>query len=441
MTTKFHLAWFVANGFGVQGFRDGWAGMWTGTNGRDFAKADFYVDMARSLERAGFDYMMLEDSSNVPYTYGGTHEQYVKHAIATPKHDPAQLAPILGYATEHLGIVSTLSTAEYHPYMLARQIATMDHLSGGRGGWNIVTGSNDGTAQNYGFDGHYPHDERYDRADEFIDLVNKLLGSWEPDSVVMDRETGTFADYTKIHPVFHEGQYYKSRGPLNVAPSPQGRPVFCQAGGSPRGREFAAANADTIIASANGVAEMKAFRNDIRERMLTHGRNPDDCKVLFLIDPILGETTEAALDRKARAKAEFDANLVREIANFGRVTGLDFSNVDPDAPLDPSKLSSNGHQSMLLDRMRDGVKSVRELVSSRSATDSLGLYGTPDAVASQMGDVMDEIGGDGFLFGTRTVNRHAVAEVTDGLVPELQRRGLTRTEYEFSTFRENLLAY
>jgi long-chain alkane monooxygenase len=439
MTMQFHLAWFVANGFGVQGFRDGWDGRWAGTNGRDFAKADFYVDMIRSLERAGFDYMMLEDSSNVPYTYGGTHEQYVKHAIATPKHDPTQLAPILAYTTQHIGVVTTLSTSEYHPYMLARQIATLDHLADGRGGWNIVTGSNDGSAQNYGMAKHHPHDERYDRADEFVEVVKQLLGSWERDAVVMDRDTATFAVHSKIHPINFEGTYYSSRGPLNVTPSPQGRPVFCQAGGSTRGREFAARTADTVIASANGVEEMKTFRDDIRKRMIAHGRKPDECKILFLVDPILGETMQHALDRKQQAKAEFEANMEREMANFGRVTGIDFSAMDPDAPF--GELSSNGHQSVLASRIAAGAKTPRELITNRSATDSLGLAGTPDAIASQMGDVMIEIGGDGFLFGPRTVNRHSVAEITDGLVPELQRRGLTRKQYDYSTFRENLLAF
>lgn len=435
----FHLAWFVANGFGVQGFQDGWNGTWAGTNGRDFARPDFYVDMVRSLERAGFDYMMLEDSSNVPYTYGGTHEQYVKHAIATPKHDPAQLAPILAYVTKSIGVVATLSTAEYHPYMLARQMGTLDHLAEGRAGWNIVTGSNDGTAQNYGMKGHFPHDERYDRADEFVDLVTRLWGSWESDAVVMDRETGTFADHSKIHPVDFEGVYYASRGPLSVAPSPQGRPVFCQAGGSPRGMEFAARTADTVIGSTKGIAEMKSFREDIRSRMAKYGRDPDDVKVLFLVDPVLGESADHARDRKEAAALEFTSNLERELANLSRVTGIDFASMDPDQPF--SELTSNGHQSVLTSRIADGATTPRQLVFSRSSTDSLGLSGTPDAVAGQMEEVMAEVGGDGFLFGPRTVNRRSIAEITEGLVPALQRRGLTRTAYEHSTFRENLLAF
>lgn len=435
---RFHLAWFMANGFGVQGFRDGWDGVWSGTNGRDFARPELYVDIARALERACFDYIMLEDSSNVPYTFGDSHEVYVKHAIATPKHDPAQLAPILAYATRHLGIVTTLSTSEYHPYMLSRQVATLDHLSDGRAGWNIVTGSNDGTAQNYGMDAHFPHDERYDRADEFIEVVKGLLGSWEHDAIAMDRATGTFADHAKIHPIHHKGRYYSSRGPLNVAPSPQGRPVFCQAGGSPRGRDFAAANADTIIGSANGIDEMKAFRIDIRDRALLLGRDPDSIKVLFLIDPVLGETDEVARDRKAALAVEARANFDREAANFARITGIDYATMDPDAPM--AELKTNGHQSILASRMK-GATTLREMISNRSLTDSLALVGTPETVAERMGEVIDEIGGDGFLFGPRTVNRHSVAEITDGLVPALQRRGLVRTRYEHDTFRENLLAY
>lgn len=439
MADMFHLAWFMANGFGVQGYRDGWDGMWSGTNGRDFAKADFYVDMARSLERAGFDYIMFEDSSNVPYTYGGTHEQYVKHAVATPKHDPSQIAPILAYMTQRLGIVVTLSTSEYHPYMLARQIATLDHLAEGRGGWNIVTGSNDGTAQNYGMEKHFPHDERYDRADEFVEVVRALLGSWEPDAVLMDRETGTFAEYTKIHPIEYRGKFYSSRGPLSVTPSPQGRPVFCQAGGSPRGREFAARNADTVIGSANGIEEMKEFRNDIRSRMQAAGRDPRDCKILFLINPILGESEAHARQRQEQATAEFHANIEREMANFARKTGIDLSAMDPDEPF--GELSTNGHQSMLAGALKAGAKTPRELVTSRAETDALGLVGTPDKVASQMAEAMAEVGGDGFLFGPRTVSRHSVAEITDGLVPELQRRGVVRTGYDSPLFRENLLAF
>jgi FMN-dependent oxidoreductase (nitrilotriacetate monooxygenase family) len=323
--------------------------------------------------------------------------------------------------------------------MLARQIATLDHLSDGRAGWNIVTGSNDGTAQNYGQDKHYPHDERYDRADEFVEVVKQLIGSWEPDAIVMDRETGTFADHTKIHPIEFEGRFYRSRGPLNVAPAPQGRPVFCQAGGSPRGRDFAAGTADTIVASMENVSEMKEFRDDIRARMQRFGRNPDDCKVMFMIDPVLGETASIAAERAEIERAEVEANLTRAMANFARVTGIDYSSLDPDTPV--AELSTNGHQSVFA-KAAAQAGTVRELILTRARKgDALKLVGTPDAVASQMGEMAAEICGDGFLIGTRTVNRHALSEVTDGLVPELQRRGLTRTGYEFSTFRENLLAY
>ena len=165
-------------------------------------------------------------------------------------------------------------------------------MTQGRVGWNCVTSSNDGAAQNYGYDAQYPHDERYDRADEFADLVTKLWDAWEPDAVVLDPEAPLFADGSKVHAVHHEGKYFKCRGPLNAPRSPQGRPPICQAGGSPRGQEFAARWADTIITDAGSVAEMKRYREDVRRRAVLAGRDPDRIKVLFLAYPLVDTTME-----------------------------------------------------------------------------------------------------------------------------------------------------
>ncbi len=290
----FHLSWFLSQGYGPKT----WRGPWPGSDNARWMMPDLFLDLARGMERAGFDYLIIEDSSMVPYSYQGSHDAYLQYAASTPKLDPAVLVPYLAQATKHLGLVPTLSTSEYPPFLLARLVNSLDHVTEGRVGWNCVTSSNDGAAQNYGNEGQYPHDERYDRADEFADLVTKLWDAWEPDAVLLDRDRPMFADGGKVHPVYHEGRYFKCRGPLNAPRSPQGRPVICQAGGSARGQEFAARWADTIITDAGSIPAMKAYRADVRARAAAAGRDPDRVKVLFLTYPIVDTSMEAAQDRR-----------------------------------------------------------------------------------------------------------------------------------------------
>src|SRR5690349_22043193 len=198
MSTKpFHLAWFLSQGYGPKS----WRSDFPGSDVARWMMPDLFIDLAQGMERACFDYMIIEDSSNVPYTYKGSHDTYLKYAASTPKLDPAVLVPWLAQATTHLGLVPTLSVSEYPPYLLARLVNTLDHTTEGRVGWNCVTGSNDGAAQNYGYDKHRPHDERYDVADEFADVVTRLWEAWEPDAVVLDRENHLFADGSKVHPI------------------------------------------------------------------------------------------------------------------------------------------------------------------------------------------------------------------------------------------------
>jgi alkanesulfonate monooxygenase SsuD/methylene tetrahydromethanopterin reductase-like flavin-dependent oxidoreductase (luciferase family) len=196
---------------------------------------EFYVDMAKALKRECFDYIMIEDTLMESETYGGNAEMGLKHALMVPKHDPSPLAAIISAATRRIGVVATFSTLAYPPFMLARLCLTLDHIAGGRFGWNIVTSGEDGAAQNFGMDHLPPRAQRYDMADEYVDLVCKLFDSWDPDAVVMDRATRTYADAGKVRPINFEGKFFKVRGPLNTVRSPQGQPVFVQAGGSPRG--------------------------------------------------------------------------------------------------------------------------------------------------------------------------------------------------------------
>lgn len=430
----FHLAWFLSQGYGPKTWRSDFPGSDIGR----WMMPDLFVDLAQGMERACFDYMIIEDSSNVPYTYKGSHDTYLKYAASTPKLDPAVLVPYLAQATKTLGLVPTLSVSEYPPYLLARLINTLDHTTEGRVGWNCVTGSNDGAAQNYGHERHRPHDERYDVADEFADVVTRLWEAWEPDAVVLDRENHFFADGSKVHPIDHRGKYFKVRGPLNAPRSPQGRVPICQAGGSPRGLEFASRWADTIITEGGGsVATMKAYRDGIRTRARALGRNPDDIKVLFLAHPIVDLTMAAARERQQREAATAEAHVEMQLSSMSRLTGIDFSRFDLDQPL-PADLRTNGHQSALAKWVG---KTPRSLVRSYARKDGIDFTGTPDSVAGMMQEIMEEVGGDGFLIFNTFFDRRYVAEICDGLVPELQRRGVTRKAYAHRHLKDNLLEF
>ncbi len=322
-------------------------------------------------------------------------------------------------------------------------MATLDHLTRGRIGWNIVTSSEDVAAQNYGIEHLLPHDERYEQAQEFADVVFKLWDSWEPGAIVANRETGHYADYTKVHPIHHKGKYYSVRGPLNLPPGPQGHPVICQAGGSDRGRDFASANADTLLTSSNGVERMKEFRDDIRARAAAHGRNPDDIKVLFIVQPVLADSMEEAKDLAARRDAVTDDSIEVQLGLMSILTEMDFKAFDLDAPL-PEGLTTNGHQTTLdhFVRMARG-KTLREAVSG-GRTQSVPLVGTPDSVAAEMDEIMQEVGGDGFLVRGEPLFSHTrryVDEIASGLAPALRKRGLIRDGYAHATLKENLRAF
>ena len=432
MSKPIHLAWFM----------NFTPGDWDS----DFSAGDppwdgrFYVDMALALERAHFDYIMLEDTLMVPEAYGHSTEATLKHALMVPKHDPMPLAAMIAAATSKLGVVATMSTMAYPPYLLARLCSTMDHIANGRFGWNIVTSGEDTAAQNFGFDKLPSREDRYAMADEYLDLVCQLFGSWDDDAVVTDRARGVYADHTKVHPIDFNGKYYKCRGPLNTVPSPQGRPTFVQAGGSPRGRAFAAQHADSIIATANGIEGMRAYRDDVRGHAERAGRNPDDVKVLFLIYPILADTDEEAEAKKQRLVTS-PAFVEMALASVSSVTDIDFSTFDLDQPL--PHLTTNGEQGSLDKFAQWGSgKTLRQLAAERFAglPTELELVGSPATVAARMDAIMQGVGGDGFLISTpfQRTSRRFITEVTEGLVPALRRRGLVRESYRSSTLRETL---
>jgi FMN-dependent oxidoreductase (nitrilotriacetate monooxygenase family) len=426
----FHLGWFM------NFTPDEWDHPF-GSGGNPW-DGGFYIEFAQALERACFDYIMVEDTLMVSDAFGGSTEAYLKHALMVPKHDPSPLAAIMAAATTKLGIVATFSTSFYPPFMLARLCSTLDHIAHGRFGWNIVTSGEDGSAQNFGMDKLYEHDLRYDMADEYLEVVCQLWDSWDEDAVVLDRETGTYADWKKVREINFEGRWYKSRGPLNTVRPPQGRPSFVQAGGSPKGRNFAAKYADSIIAVANGVSGMKEYRDDVRAKAVAHGRNPDDIKVLFCVAPVLGETEEEAR-AKAKRITESEYHLVQTLALISSVTDIDFSKFDLDQPL-PEDLTTNGERGSLDKFAQWGTGKTLRQLATENVVDSVELVGTPDQVAEAMGEAMEGVGGDGFLITSpvQRVGRRYISEITDGLVPALQRRGLARTAYSYPHLRDNL---
>jgi FMN-dependent oxidoreductase (nitrilotriacetate monooxygenase family) len=425
----FYFGWFIGKGYSVHG----WNQPWTGNIGDDWMEPDLYMDLARGLERACFDCMVIEDD-----VFQGSPEWYLRNASTVPKSDPLPLVPLLGYVTKRLGIVATITTSFYPPYIAARLGATLDHLTHGRVGLNIVTAHNDRSAQNFGLDRHYEHDLRYEMADEWMEVVNRLWMSWEPDAIVADPETGVFADHTKIHPIEFAGRYYKSRGPLNTVPGPQRRPVICQAGGSPAGRAFAARHADIIIAKERSIAGARTYRQDISRLMPPHGRQPSDCKVLFSTSVIIADTMEEARDRRMRMTAALEHSMDTRLAGMSYLAMIDFSKFDLDAPL-PELKTNASRASFEAYLSGDGTRTLREMLLD-PGSGGLDFVGTADSIAAEMQDVMQEIGGDGFLIHD-PLTRKAVAEITDGLAPALKRRGVLQSAYPHEHFRDNLLAF
>ncbi|MCW2604642.1 MAG: FMNH2-dependent monooxygenase [Pseudonocardiales bacterium] len=430
---RFHMGWFMNFTPPV------WDEPTSGDVGLSWPDGSFHIEMAQAMERAGFDYMMLEDSEMVPDMYGGNMEASMRYSNSAPKHDPLVLAAALAKHTERMGIIVTMSTSFYPPFILARAMATLDHMTHGRIGWNIVTSSEDRAAQNFGLDQLYDHAERYDRAEEFAETVFGLWDSWEPDAIVADRATGVYTDYKKVHVLDHDGTFFKVRGPLNMPAGPQGRPTICQAGSSERGREFAAKYAETILSVARGTEAMKAFRDDIRSRMPKYGRHPDELKVLFTVRPIMAHSEAAAREHVRQMLEPTPEKITAGLVGMSTITDIDFSTFDLDAPL-PTDLETNGHKSSLAGFYSFG-STLREIaMTSLNRRIDQSLIGTPAQVAERMGEMMDEVGGDGFLM-SGPLSREYIASITDGLAPELRKRGLIREDYAHKTLRDNLLAF
>ncbi|TYQ30972.1 LLM class flavin-dependent oxidoreductase [Pseudanabaena sp. UWO310] len=389
--------------------------------------------LIQKLEQGKFDAFFMADHLavlNMPIAA-------LQRSHTVTSFEPFTLLSALATATEHIGLVATASTTYDAPFHIARRFASLDHISEGRAGWNIVTTSNPDAALNFGLEEELEHDERYRRAREFYDVVTGLWDSFADDAFIRDVESGIYFDPDKLHVLGHKGKYLSVRGPLNIARPVQGYPVIVQAGASDAGRQLAAETAEVVFAPASNLEAGKALFADIKGRAKAIGRDPDSIKILPGVLVIVGETIEEAIAKRAHLDSlvHYDSG----IASLNSALGYDVSGFDPDGAL-PEIPQSNGSRSA-----RDRIVSLaqRENLTIRQLAQRIGSYGglafvgTAKAIADQMEQWLFEEGSDGFNIMFPFVPE-GLNDFVEKVVPELQRRGIFRKEYEGKTLRENL---
>ncbi|QOZ07085.1 LLM class flavin-dependent oxidoreductase [Bradyrhizobium sp. CCBAU 51765] len=406
----------------------------------DSMSADYYQEIARILEAGRFHMAFFDDRLAMPDRYGSDHAHTVEYGIRCVKMDPLIVLTTMGMVTEKLGLGATCSTTYYEPFDVARRFATLDLMSGGRAGWNVVTSLNDGEALNMGRDSHPEHDSRYDRADEFMEVVLGHWDTWEDGALIMDKQSGRFADPTKVKRLDHKGPAFRSRGPFTVPRSQQGHPVIIQAGASGRGQRFAGRWGEVIFTAARNLAAAKDGYAAVRNEAATAGRNPDQMFLCNLTTPVCAATKAEAEDKMAlidKLPLQIDAlSLLAEALNY------DFASKDLDEPLTTEELKSM--QGIL--GIRDGVlkasgksnPSARDFVtfSGRGQVQDA-MVGGPKEIADKLEEMFVERGCDGFVIAATYVPG-SYADFVKHIVPELQRRGLFQTDYRGRTLRENL---
>ncbi len=391
------------------------------------------VSFAQTLERGKFDAFFMADHLavlNMPMAA-------LKRSATVTSFEPLTLLPALAMVTEHLGLIATASTTFDQPYHIARRFASLDHISGGRAAWNIVTTSNPDAALNFGLDEHMDHGERYARAREFYDVVTGLWDSWADDAFIRDVESGVYFDPARLHVLDHVGKYLSVRGPLNIARPVQGWPVIVQAGASDAGRQLAAETAEMIFGSSNNLADAKEFYADVKGRMEKLGRNRDHLKIMPGALVVVGDTAAEAREKKALLDSLVHPDS--GIASLSIALGTDASVFDLDGPLPeiPETNASKSGRQRIIDRARQGNLTVRQLAMTAGAYGGNSFVGTPATIADQMQQWLEEAGCDGFNVMFPTVPA-GLDDFVNKVVPELQRRGIFRREYEGKTLRENL---
>jgi FMN-dependent oxidoreductase (nitrilotriacetate monooxygenase family) len=391
------------------------------------------VRFVQTLEQAKFDSFFMADHMavlNMP-------PDALKRSHTVTSFEPFTLLSALAMVTERIGLVATGSTTFDAPYHIARRFASLDHISGGRAGWNIVTTSNPDAALNFGLDEHMEHGERYTRAREFYDVVTGLWDSWADDAFIRDVENGIYLDPAKLHVLDHKGAYFKVRGPVNIARPVQGWPVIVQAGASDAGRRLAAETAEAVFTAQSDLAAGRAFYADVKARMEKLGRARDDMKIMPACFVVVGDSIEEA--REKRARLDSLVHYANAIGSLSIALGHDASKFDPDRPLPEipeSNASKSGRERAIALARKENL-TVRQLAQRLGGYSGLAMVGTPASIADEMEEWLTTDACDGFTIMFPYLPG-GLDDFVARVVPELQRRGLFRTEYEGKTLRENL---
>lgn len=415
-------------------------GLWTHPDDESYryTDMDYWTELAQILEKGRFDAVFLADVLGTYDVYQNSRDAAVRQAAQVPLNDPMFVVPLMANVTKHLGFGVTASTSYEHPYSFARRMSTLDHLSKGRVGWNIVTSYLNSAAINLGLDEQIGHDERYEIAEEYLEVCYKLWeGSWESDAVIRDVERSLYTDPSKVHDIGHEGKYFKVPGAHLSEPSPQRTPVIYQAGASSRGRAFAAEHAECVFISVPTIEIAKNYVDKLRAEAAKIGRDPDEIKVLCLFTPIVGKTQAEAeekfLDYQKHASYE------GALALFGGWTGIDFSGYEPNEKL---RFIQN-------DAIHSAIETFTKIDPNKQWTvDEVAKFvgvggigpvavGTPEKIADIMEQWINEAGVDGFNIAY-AVTPGTFKEFVDEVVPVLQERGLVQKEYAGDTLRANL---
>ncbi len=415
-------------------------GLWTHPRDESHRYGDlsYWEDLARTLERGCFDGIFFADGLGIYDVYEGGYETVLREGVQVPRYDPMLIVPAMARVTQHLGFGITSSVTYEPPYLFARRMSTLDQLTGGRVGWNVVTGYLDSAARAVGLTGQPQHDDRYARADDYLDAVYKLWeSSWENDALVLDRARRIHTDPAKVHHIRHEGPYYRIDGPHLCAPTPQRTPVIYQAGASDRGRQFAARHAECVFVMGPNRAVIGNVVRDLRHAVAQAGRDPHSVRIFAGINIVTGPT-------RAAAQTRFDeycryASPEAGLAHFSSTVGINFSTYGLDDPIVHVRNDSGQSALEAFTRRSPGkVWTVRQLLDTMKLGSRVHTFvGSPDEVADELEAWITEADVDGFNL-IRTVAPESLRDFVDLVVPVLQRRGLLKTRYAAGTLREKL---
>ncbi len=415
---------------------------WRHPNAVPTADMDFrlYAHITQMVERAKFDTIFFQDTAAVNGSRAMARGDMTRTRISRiVKLEPTTLLCALAAVTSHIGLIATATTTYNEPYNIARRFMSIDHISGGRAGWNLVTSQIEDEAQNFGYAEHVDHAKRYARAAEFHDVVVGLWDSWEDNGLLRDKTSGVYMDRDKVHFLNHEGEHFKVRGPLNVTRSPQGWPVVAQAGSSDAGRDLAAKTADVVFTAQTLIEEARAFYADVKGRAARYGRSAEDIVIMPGITPVLGATMAEARERYEELQALLPDDLA--LQSMSHISGgLDLSKFPLDGPLPelPPSNAAKARQALVVKTAREQNMTLRQIARHTAA--AMGhrvLVGTADYIADELESWLNAEAADGF----NVICNHYPKPLEDFcqlVVPELQRRGVFRTDYQGTTLREHL---